>query len=346
MSGEQLRQPELTLPELLRLRISQGDALLANAVSEEWPELASRIVAELDTIWEEMGMKHEQCTVKGYGLWSELPNQAEVESEQTDTIDASFEDMFNLQLEAREFSMHDIRSEGFAVHNFGDDDHPRVWYMFQLEGLAGMANPTVSYHAQRMLFALPAGISIVAESDVNEAYFNFPLDDVEADYLVAPGRVLNEYSHRMVRMVSSTGFRRMKRRQQLRAVDNLISEAETKSLVREAEVMLDPQYAYIPEVTPIGADYRTIALGGACVSGVCLGLAMPGRERLTRKAVRRDSDLFSKRDGLSLSVEIEQDIQLKDETLAAGKILHIPISGQRMDAVIEIQSPFWDIEAA
>lgn len=337
MPGEQLPQPELTLPELLRLRISQGDALLANAAPEEWPELASQVVAELDTIWEEMGMKHELCTVKGFGLWSELPSQA-------DALDADFEAMFNLRLEARDFSMHDIRSEGFAVHNFGEEEHPKVWYMFQLDGLTGASNPTVSYYAQRMLFALPDDISIVAESDVNEAYFSFPLDDVNEGYIVAPGKVLNEYSHRMVRMVSSTGFRRMKRRQQLRAVDNLIAEAETRSLVREADVMADPQYAYVPEITPIGADYRTVAIGGMCVSGVCLGLAMPGRERLAHKAVRRDSDLLSKRDGLSLSVELENDIELARERLAAGRILHIPISGQKMDTVIEIQSLFWDVE--
>jgi hypothetical protein len=151
-------------------------------------------------------------------------------------------------------------------------------------------------------------------------------------------QIINVYSEEMNRMVRSSNFRRMRREDQAAAVDAIVEKAEAESDIIEKYLTLNAGIAFKSELAEDGViEYTVHNLEGFTVEGLCLALSMPGRELLSRKGIRRNSDLVMRSVGLAFVLETEEDIYDGDDVIMpSGTILsiHIPSNGGRSSEAI------------
>lgn len=134
----------------------------------------------------------------------------------------------------------------------------------------------------------------------------------------------------------------MSHSRQVTIVDRIIAAAESETGVTDKVVLVEPQYAYRSqphEAAKGGVLYEGIGLEGMVLSGICVALTMLGRERLTAKAIRNDKDLMTKYEGLVMSIEVNDLTVLPSacKVITPGDIVHIPISGQDLEAVFSTE---------
>jgi len=232
-------------------------------------------------------------------------------------------------------------SKGFVFLNLYEDEPPRLYYQFELGSGRVSPHPTVLHETTLYLYVEASTGSVVPLTVFEEPFVDATSQSVAVTNMGKPTsetlETLGGCSEELVRLVTSTGFRRQKRQRQLRNIDRLVERAHSASGIRESEILLEAEYAYTTAPTAEGGiQYDVIGLRQLVVSGVCLGVSMLGAEQLGRKAIRRDSDLLNKYDGLSMAVELDEGVSLPEYLqLQAGDIVHVPISSQPIDILVE-----------
>ncbi|HXR49700.1 MAG TPA: hypothetical protein VN778_01585 [Verrucomicrobiae bacterium] len=343
MAGEVLRPTAKTLNETFTETLQFWNGYFATQSSEACKNMANEAVSQLDQLLAWQGVLHEPCVVNGQGIWSEAAVEVEHgDLEELAEDEANMRMIFNLSVKRGELKGLEGMCRGFIVLGASVLERPELYYLFETTGWQMAGHGTFTLEGQHRAYVKPENSTIVPVSDFETPFVHYPNGTVLD--MFSPQAVINSASGELMRLVSSTGFRRQKRQHQEQAIDAIIQQAETKSLIKEANMLLEPQYGYIGELTASGEmDYIRLALGGLCVEGTCLGLTMLGKERLSHKAIRRDTDVVNKRDGISMSIEVKEPLLLNDRIVSADSIVHIPLSGQDFECIIELNEELYTI---
>jgi hypothetical protein len=343
-------EPEENAGLLLTRRLAYWNDILNGLENGDARDsLAKNAVDELDKLWEQEDMYHAECFVSGFGFWlepreisdSSMPEYDDDEPEmvlQTNDFVLKIDDVVSKEAISR----------GFAYTNKFPGERPQLWHQFEIEPFMGHIHPGLYTQHQRWMFIDPITANIVAAAKFDEP---FELDHSD-QCLTDDERIdrLDKHSLKLAKLVGSTAFRRTHRKRQLELIDQSIETAEQEVASRFADVIISPHFAYLPEISseyPGEVVYRELTLKDTTLSGVCLGLTMTGVEQLRKnhKAIRRDSDLLNKYDGLSMSIALSDDLDFSKTggMLEPGSVLHIPLSSQRLEIVMQTREYIHEI---
>ncbi len=331
--------------EFLDQLIRTCDNTLANSTAgtDEFRQLENLARAKVEALaFNELGLKKgELCAVSGSARWSEtvvVPTEDDDESD-GDTLERKLPGQYVM------YKKHDGEVAGvqgiymgFCARQLSGEDASRMWCAFELDGFSYKADELTEDIRRHMMYVDPYTMQVVPAARFEEPYIDEHVDPMAAgepmlDELFARSQV---FAH----MLQSTGFRRMKHKQQIREVDNILADTEALTGIRGRNVGLIAQYGYVVpadvEGNPdYGADFRIVGLNDMVLSGICLALSSSSWNRLRTKAIRNDGDVLNKYDGLCVSVELGNASDLVEfSPVRVGDIVHVPLSGQDVGFMI------------
>jgi len=130
-------------------------------------------------------------------------------------------------------------------------------------------------------------------------------------------------------LIHSTKFRRMKKEQQKKQVDNIINTTELATRLRGSTLLAEAEYAYI-NIFDKNINLLPMNIRGLVIGGVCLGMESIEGLRLRRKAIRNNADLIDGDAGICLVLdpneETKQGLNMGDQ-----HALYLPIGGQNLE---------------
>lgn len=330
MHEEMSTAPEQSLGSRLHERIVHWDTFFRNATIEECAKATNAATNELDNLLNQNNVFHKECIVNGIGIWTEI---VDIESESdydSNTLSSSSRPDQEIVVREGHIRGKEGYNLGFYVQNMQPDEHPSLWCSFRMQTAVYKPHPTLTTFNTMEMYVKADSMAIVSRDSINETFVGDDCDAAESSHR------LSIYSDQLIKLVSSTKFRRTKRERQLKQIDAIIDAAESATDVRDKDIMFGGNYAYASELREGTLRYRFVPIRNFIISGVCLGVTMAGKEMLDVRAIRRDKDLLSKYDGLAINVDVESvsgDCEHPD--LKPGTVIKVPISGQELDALFE-----------
>jgi hypothetical protein len=288
------------------------------ASEDEIYEKISEAQQELDDFWPHTG---ELCVYSGIALYPEVQPDDSIE-----TVRGYVED--------------NVAVSAGVIISDNDDEPPSIHFLFHLWSVTERLGPTCIQKRDFMSY-LEADGSVIPIEKIEEAFNEDTPHNIEShepdvhDYL-------SRASDNLVVLLRSTTFRRMPRQKQENIVNNYVQNAEQRSSLKGAKILLEGAIAYRPRLVDNKLDYDCTVISEQVISAMCHGLTTLETRKLSEKAIRRDLDMISRDSGLCLLIEdfTGQDSEVDEPK---GDILLVPISGQHLevalDTVYDMDSP-------
>lgn len=324
-SSEPQQSPGVMLTERIAF---WGDFFAAKDEEYDAKDEVSAAIEELNELLDDEGLLGRECLVSGEGVWSEYIENEEEGPESSEGQLAEYSASGGVEFILRDGRMppKEALCTGFSIEDPSCSGELGVWLQFETSYGEIMDHPTIAHEITTLAYLKPNTTSVIPLSELDKIFYK---PNELAEEIAENGQQLGTlkiFSEALIQTVKSTKFRRLAHPRQIRIVNNIIRNAEIFSGAHNlGDLDLDVEYGYAPQVTEKGINYRLVELGKLPISGRCLGVTMVGKERLERKAVRRDSDLINKNEGLSLIIELADDSELPDHLgLMPGDILYVP----------------------
>lgn len=328
------------------------DNSLANVTvgTDEFRQLENLARAKIEPLaYKELGLKKgELCAVSGSARWSEtvvVQPEEDGEDSDGDTIERKLPGQY-ITYNKHQGEVAGVEGiyTGFFARRLSGEDVPRLWCVFELDNsFSYKADELCEDLRVHMMFVDPCTLQVVPAERFEEPYIDEDLDTMEAGEPMLDE--LFSRSQIFARMLRSTAFRRMKHKQQIREVDNVLADTEAITGIRGSGIGLIAEYGYVVPSDVEGnpdydADFRFVGLNDMVLNGVCLAVSSSSWPQIRRKAVRNDGDLLNKYDGLCLTLELDKASDLAEfSPVGVGDIVHVPLSGQAVGLMLHSTKP-------
>ncbi|HWT56008.1 MAG TPA: hypothetical protein VN031_03170 [Candidatus Microsaccharimonas sp.] len=289
------------------------------AGTDELKHVKARAVNACNELLEHQG---SVCTFNGNGVYPVVNQHAAVTVAAGDISGQGFD-------------------RGFSVHDFLNNDNPRLYRTFFLGSFKVTPHPVAPRNVELMAFLAP-DCSVIPNYEVDAALL--PQTPELADRPLDFGDLFDgiyEDSHKFRRVLASRKFRKLDLTQQRTAIDSFVSRSEQRYDVRDMGIMIeDAQYCCRVDQEATNG-YEFIDLNGTTIEGVVLGLGSLERNRLNSAPIRQTRDLVSHAAGLCLLMHIES---ATDPTgLSAGDIIALPTADQEFELAFQMHTKTLDL---
>lgn len=218
---------------------------------------------------------------------------------------------------------------GFVVIPSIDSTGKTYFQVMQQVLIGGQAKMLSNTVLQKLVYSefLNLDSSCIVVGEFNKLFYV----DNDAIELNEQLKSVSDSSKALELLLSSTSFRRMKRKRQEQEVTAIVERTEQHSKLRGAKLSALVEYGYINHgVKKI--EIEQLAMN-SIIGGVCLGLESLDNLTLKNRAIRRDENLIDRGSGICLmldpNTETRQELKIDDK-----KLLYLP--SRYIQAIIRV----------
>lgn len=339
MSAERISQsPEQALSAALADRIAHWNEFFATRSAAEAHEMGEVALGELDGLLGRQMELGEQCIFSGEATWATMDfitDEAQMPTDEDCTDEGyEIETLCRMKVHREHVQGQQGFNYGFAIYRWIGKPCPRIYYQFEVQDWEAIMHPSINLQGKHFMFVDAASATVISRRFIEQSLLDAETEVSPPDP-AASISALNLCSESLKNLMQSTRFRRLSHHEQISAVDKIIGNAEQEAReLREVPALLTADFGYVPLPAEGEVGHKPVPLRSSIISGLLWGVTMVGREELQRKAIRNDGDIWSKQDGLSLLVEIDEASDLPHPLLEAGKVIKVPLSGQEVELVM------------